>query len=64
MNYAYKIEKTRYGLYQSILEDGTKLVTGSTEEAVRHVTDFIHIPVMKGEFTGNTFEANPSNYQL
>ena len=30
------------------------MVSGMTEDGVREVTDFIHIPVMKGEFDGYT----------
>ena len=30
------------------------MVTGPTEDAVRYVTDEIHIPVMKGEYDGWT----------
>ena len=53
-DWTYDITKTKYGLYISILTDGTRMVTGMTEEAVRDVTDTIHIPVMKGEFDGYT----------
>ena len=48
----YTIEKSRFGLYTSITEDGTRMVTGPTEDAVRFVTDEIHIPVMNGTFDG------------
>ena len=50
----YTIKKSRFGLYTSVLEDGTKMVTGPTEEAVRKVTDEIHLPVMEGTFDGYT----------
>ena len=50
----YTIEKSRFGLYTSIQEDGTRMVTGMTEEAVRKVTDEIHIPVLEGRFDGYT----------
>ena len=50
----YTIEKSRFGLYTSITEDGTRMVTGPTEDAVRFVTDEIHIPVMNGTFDGYT----------
>ena len=53
-NYDYTITKSRYGLYTSVLTDGTKLTTALTEEACRFVTDEIRIPVMKGEFDGVT----------
>lgn len=52
--YAYTIEKSRFGLYTSVLDDGTRMVTGATEEATRWVTDNIHIPLLKGEFDGYT----------
>jgi len=52
--YDYTIEKSRYGLYTSVLADGTKMTTALTEEACRFVTDNIRIPVMKGEFDGFT----------
>ena len=50
----YTIEKSRFGLYTSITADGTRMVTGPTEDAVRYVTDEIHIPVMNGTFDGYT----------
>lgn len=53
-DWTYKITKSRFGLYTSILTDGTRMVSGMTEDGVREVTDFIHIPVMKGEFDGYT----------
>jgi hypothetical protein len=56
-NYAYTIEKSRFGLFTSVLHDGTRMVTGLTEEAVRQCTDDIHIPVMQGTFDGWTSEA-------
>lgn len=59
-DWSYTIEKSRFGLYTSILADGTKMVCGLTEEAVRIVTDTVHIPVMKGEFTGWTSEGRSS----
>ena len=33
MNYAYTIEKSRYGLYTSVFADGTKGTTALTAEA-------------------------------
>lgn len=59
-DWKYTIEKSRYGLYTSILTDGTRMVTGLTEEATRLVTDSIHIPVMKGEFDGFTSKPRSS----
>ena len=53
-DWTYAITKSRYGLYTSIFTDGTRMVTGMTEEDVRDVTDTIHIPVMKGEYDGYT----------
>lgn len=50
--YEYTIEKSRYGLYTSVLKDGTKMTTALTEKACRFVTDNIRIPVMKGEYDG------------
>ena len=55
-NYDYTIIKSRFGLYTSVLTDGTKMVTGATEEACRFCTDHIHIPSLKGEFKGWTSE--------
>ena len=52
--YDYTIEKSRFGLYTSVLSDGTKMTTALTEESCRYVTDHIRIPVMKGEFDGYT----------
>ena len=53
-DWTYTITKSRYGLYTSIFTDGTRMVTGMTEEDVRDVTDTIHIPVMKGVYDGYT----------
>lgn len=50
--YEYTIEESRFGLFTSVLTDGTRMVTGMTEESVRYCTDNIHIPVLKGEFDG------------
>lgn len=52
--YEYTIEESRFGLFTSVLTDGTRMVTGMTEEAVRYCTDNIHIPVMQGIFDGWT----------
>ena len=51
-DWTYTIEQSRYGLYTSILSDGTKMTTALTEDACRFVTDNIRIPVMKGEYDG------------
>ena len=51
-DYEYDIVQSRYGLYTSVLKDGTKMTTALTEEACRFVTDNIRIPVMKGEYDG------------
>ena len=54
MDYAYTIEKTRYGLYTSVFADGTKGTTALTQEACDFVTRNIRIPVMRGEWDGPT----------
>ena len=54
--YDYTIERSRFGLSTSVLRDGTRMVTGLTEDACRKCTDLIHIPVLKGEFDGWTSE--------
>ena len=50
----YEIIKSRYGLYTSVFEDGTKGTTALTEEACRYVTDHIRIPVLQGTWDGPT----------
>ena len=50
----YEITKSRYGLYTSVQTDGTRMVTGMTEDACRWVTDNIHIPVLEDTFDGFT----------
>ena len=52
--YDYTIVESRYGLFTSVLSDGTKMTTALTEEACRFVTDNIRIPVMKGTFDGSS----------
>lgn len=56
----YSIEKSRFGLFTSVLTDGTRMVTGMTEDDVRIITDDVHIPVMKGEFDGYTSKPRTS----
>ena len=56
----YTIKETRYGLFTSITEDGTEMVTGLTREGVDWVTMNIHIPVLLGEFDGTTSEPRSS----
>ena len=53
-DWSYTIEKSRYGLYTSVLKDGTKMTTALTEEACRYVTENIRIPVLRGEYDGVT----------
>ena len=53
-DYEYTITKSRYGLFTSVLTDGSRMVTGPTEDACRWVTDNIHIPVMQKTFDGYT----------
>lgn len=48
----YTIEKTRFGLYTSVFEDGTKGTTALTEDACRFVTENIRIPVLQGTYAG------------
>ena len=50
----YIIEKSRFGLYTSVTTTGERMVTGMTEDAVRWVTNNIHIPVMLGTYDGYT----------
>ena len=53
--WAYTIEKSRFGLYTSVLvKDGTKMTTALTEEACAYVTDMIRIPVLQGTWDGET----------
>ena len=49
----YRVEKSRWGTYKSVLEDGTDMVTGATEEAVRVVTEHIHMPWHYGSDTSD-----------
>ena len=53
-DWSYTIEKSRYGLYTSVLKDGTQMTTALTEDACRFVTDNIRIPVLRGEYDGVT----------
>ena len=59
-DWSYTLVESRYGLFTSVLTDGTRMVTGMTEDGVRQVTDDIHIPVMKGEFDGWTSQPRSS----
>ena len=53
-DWTYTIEQSRYGLYTSVLKDGTKMTTALTEDACRYVTANIRIPVLRGEYDGVT----------
>ena len=53
-DWTYSIEKSRYGLYTSYLADGTALTTALTEDACDYVTVNIRIPVLRGEWDGQT----------
>ena len=53
-DWSYTIEQSRYGLFTSVLKDGTKMTTALTEDACRFVTDNIRIPVLRGEYDGET----------
>ena len=44
----YRLEQARFGTWTSILEDGTRMVTGATADAVRTVTEHIHMPFHYG----------------
>ena len=59
----YSIEKSRFGLFTSVKTDGTRMVTGLSEDAVRWVTDNIHLPVENGTFDGFTSQARSSVVQ-
>ena len=59
-DWSYTLVESRYGLFTSVLSDGTQMVTGLTEDGVRLVTDDIHIPVMKGEYDGFTSKPRSS----
>ena len=48
----YTIEQSRFGLYTSVFEDGTRGTTALTEEACRFVTENIRIPVLQGTYDG------------
>lgn len=50
----YIIEKTRYGLYESVTTEGLRMVTALTEDACRQITNEVHIPVLMGTFDGYT----------
>ena len=54
MDYSYTIKKTRYGLYTSVFADGTEGTTALTQEACDFVTKNIRIPVLRGEWDGDT----------
>ena len=50
----FTIERSRFGLYTSVFEDGTKGTTALTEEACHYVTVNIRIPVLQGTWDGET----------
>ena len=50
----FTIEKSRFGLYTSVFEDGTRGTTALTEKACRSVTINIRIPSIQGTWDGYT----------
>ena len=56
----YRVEPSRFGTYKSILEDGTEMVTGLTEQDVRVATEYIHLPFYYGSDASDvkTIQAN------
>jgi hypothetical protein len=50
----FTIQKSRYGLYTSVFDDGTKGTTALTEDACNFVTVNIRIPVIQGTWDGET----------
>ncbi len=50
----FTIQKSRYGLYTSVFEDGAKGTTALTEDACNFVTVNIRIPVIQGTWDGET----------
>jgi hypothetical protein len=50
----YTVQKSRFGLYTSVFEDGTRGTTALTEEACHYVTVNIRIPVLQGTWDGET----------
>ena len=44
----YRVEKSDFGTFRTILKDGTPLLTGLTEDAVRFATEEIHLPYYFG----------------
>ena len=57
----YTIEKTCYGLYESVTTCGVRMVTALTKEACRDITNDVHIPVLMGTFTGYTSKPRTSS---
>ena len=47
----YRIETTRYGLFQSIHKDGSRLVTGLTEQGVHDCTP-LHLLAQQPDYDG------------
>ena len=47
----YRIETTRYGLFQSIHKDGTRLITGLTEQGVHNCTP-LHLLAQQPDYDG------------
>ena len=52
-DWSYTIEKSRFGLFTSVLADGTRMTTAMSEEACAYVTNNIRIPVLRGEWDGS-----------
>ncbi len=58
-DHEYRLETTRFGTYRSFHKDGTELVTGLTEDAVRVCTEDIHIPFY---YESDTSDINTTEY--
>ena len=50
----FDITESRFGLFTSVKDDGTNMITAMTEDACVRATKEIHIPVLLGCFEGYT----------
>ena len=57
----YRIHKSNYGLFTSILKEGdVRMVTGLTEQATREATEYLHLPFHYGSDASDINTSVPS----
>jgi hypothetical protein len=60
LDITFTVKESRFGLFTSVKDDGTNMITALTEDACVRATKDVHIPVLLGCFEGYTSEPRSS----